>query len=223
MIYLIFQFFYTEDNRNYWLEKVKESPGFNLTIWDKVGQFLSAAKQIHSLKIKLIRAVIETNSLEEFLQVAADEGYHITQEELAWFVMTKQQIWQLLSQAQQNSCLKMQLLSVKTPQEFISQVAENGYHFSIEEFGWFLTDIKMLGTTTNMTGNRLFIPCISKISTADWLSLGEDLGIVPPFCNLGSKLEGGIFQDYDISDPNYFLEQCFLPRGYFEKRLNRYA
>ena len=114
-MYQIWDFFYREDSYSFWKEKVKNYQNFNLFTWEKILGFLSALEQTPSLKNHLLK----TNTLAQFIQVAAENNYFFTEEEIVWVMITKQQIWDFFAIAQKTPTLREELLSTKTPQQFL--------------------------------------------------------------------------------------------------------
>jgi len=213
MHYKIWEFFCTEKNYPYWQEQIQQSQEFNRITWGEIRDFLRVIEQQNSLSYHLSQA----HNLEQFIQIARDNGYQLTQEELAWFVIIQKQIWDCLALAQKTPSLKQQLLSTRNPDEFIKIAFEQGYYFSQKELGWLLIDIKSsssLVKINNSTGDVFFILNIGHIEMGSWMGLAEKWGLVPPFSNL-SQPGNGLFGDE--KDP-FFLKQCFLPRGYFNQR-----
>jgi hypothetical protein len=219
MLYRIWESFFTADTYLSWQSKLQQSKQIDQAIWDKISDFLVVAEQKAELRNKLNR----TDSLKQFLKVAADNGYSFTEDELGWVVITQNQIWGLFELAEKTPSLKEQLLSAKTPNQFISIAAEYGYNFSVQELAWLLTDLKSssLVRLVNNVGEILTAAYVGRIGTGYWISLGENWGIVPPLCHRTQPIPcfGRSIQDEDISKPSYYLRHCFLPRGYFNQRL----
>ncbi|MEQ8972595.1 MAG: Nif11-like leader peptide family natural product precursor [Coleofasciculus sp. C1-SOL-03] len=214
MHYKIWDFFCTEENYPYWQDQIQQSQEFNWITWGKIRDFLRVIEQPNPLSHQLLQA----NHIEQFIQIARDNGYQLTQEELAWFVISQKQIWDCLALAQQTPSLKQQLLSTQNPDEFIKIAFDQGYYFSQKELAWLLIDIKSsssLVSINNSTGDAFCISNIGHIVMGYWVGLAEKWGLVPPFSNL-SQPGNGLFGDEQ--DP-FFLDQCFLPRGYFNQRL----
>ena len=138
-MYQIWDFFYREDSYSFWKEKVKNYQNFNLFTWEKILGFLSALEQTPSLKNHLLK----TNNLAQFIQVAAENNYFFTEEEIVWVMITKQQIWDFFAIAQKTPTLQEELLLTKTPQQFLEIAKQHDYDFSIEALGWILTEIKL--------------------------------------------------------------------------------
>ncbi|MEA5624732.1 Nif11-like leader peptide family natural product precursor, partial [Nostoc sp. UHCC 0251] len=138
MYYQIWNFFLKEDKYIYWKEKTKFNKKFHKVTWQNIIGFLSLVEQTFPLKSQLA----ETDSLEPFLKLARENGYNLTAEELAWFLVTRRQIWDLFDFAQKTPSLKEELLTAKDPQQFVKIAADNGYYFSVEELAWLLTEIK---------------------------------------------------------------------------------
>ncbi|MEQ8386615.1 MAG: Nif11-like leader peptide family natural product precursor [Coleofasciculus sp. A1-SPW-01] len=213
MHYKIWAFFCTEENYPYWQEQIQQSQEVNRITWEKISDFLRAIEPHNPLSHQLLQA----HNLEQFIQIARDNGYQLTQEELAWFVVTQKQIWDFLYLAQETPSLKQQLLTTRNPDEFINIAVAKGYYFSQKELAWLLIDIKSSSSLVginNSTGDTFIFPKIDGIEMWYWLELAEKWGLVPPFSNL-SQPGNGLFGDE--KDP-FFLKQCFLPRGYFNQR-----
>lgn len=214
MYYQIWNFFLQEEKYNYWKEKIKVNKSFNRVTWQKIIDFLSLVEQTFALKYKLA----ETDSLEPFLKLATENGYNLTAEELAWFLITRKQIWDLFDFAQKTPSLKEQLLTAKSPQHFVDIGAENGYYFSVEELAWLLTEIKSsseLVSINNSVGEILTVSNYGRIETGYWIWLAEDWGIVPPFCH---RDKPSTFLSQNVNNP-FLPDRCFLPKSYFNQRL----
>ncbi len=214
MYYQIWNFFLQEEKYNYWKEKIKVNKSFNRVTWQKIIDFLSLVEQTFTLKYQLG----ETDSLEPFLKLATENGYNLTAEELAWFLITRKQIWDLFDFAQKTPSLKEQLLTAKSPQHFVDIGAENGYYFSVDELAWLLTEIKSsseLVSINNSVGEILTVSNYGRIETGYWIWLAEDWGIVPPFCH---RDKPSTFLSQNINNP-FLPDRCFLPKSYFNQRL----
>ncbi|MBW4675332.1 MAG: Nif11-like leader peptide family natural product precursor [Desmonostoc geniculatum HA4340-LM1] len=214
MYYQIWNFFLQEEKYNYWKEKIKVNKSFNRVTWQKIIDFLSLVEQTFALKYKLG----ETDSLEPFLKLATENGYNLTAEELAWFLITRKQIWDLFDFAQKTPSLKEQLLTAKSPQHFVDIGVENGYYFSVEELAWLLTEIKSsseLVSINNSVGEILTVSNYGRIETGYWIWLAEDWGIVPPFCH---RDKPSTFLSQNVNNP-FLPDRCFLPKSYFNQRL----
>ena len=214
MYYQIWNFFLKEDKYIYWQEKIKFNKSFDKVTWQKIIDFLSLVEQTFQLKSQLA----ETDSIEPFLKLATEHGYNLIAEELAWFLVTRRQIWDLFDFAQKTPSLKEELLIAKDPQQFVNIAAHNGYYFSVEELAWLLTEIKSspeLVSINNSVGEILTASNYGRIEIGYWIWLAEDWGIVPPFCHIGkpSNLLSG-----DTNNP-FLLDRCFLPKSYFNQRL----
>ena len=214
MYYQIWNFFLKEEKYIYWKEKIKLNKSFDKVTWEKIIDFLSLVEQTFQLKSKLA----ETNSLEPFLKLATENGYNLTAEELAWFLVTRKQIWDLFDFAQKTPSLKEELLIAKDPQQFVNIAAENNYSFSVEELAWFLIEIKSLSelvSINNSVGEILTGSNYGRIEIGYWIWLAEDWGIVPPFCHRDkpANLLSG-----DTNNP-FLLDRCFLPKSYINQRL----
>ena len=214
MYYQLWNFFLREEQYVFWKEKIKLHNEFDKSTWQKIIDFLSFIEQSFLLKSQLG----ETDSLERFIKLATENGCNLTAEELAWFLITRKQIWDIFDLAQKTPSLKEELLAAKNPQDFIKIAAENGYYFSIEELAWLLTEIKSfseLVPINNSVGEILTVSNYGKIEIGYWIWLAEDWGIVPPFCHLDQP-------DTRLTQytPNPFLpDRCFLPKSYFNQRL----
>ncbi|MBE9008253.1 Nif11-like leader peptide family natural product precursor [Fortiea sp. LEGE XX443] len=214
MYYQLWNFFLKEDKYLYWKEKTNFNKNFDHFTWQKIIDFLSLVEQDFAIKTQLD----ETDSIEPFIELAGDNGYNLTAEAIAWFVVTRKQIWDLFDIAQKTPSLKEKLLSSKNPQQFIKIAAEHGYHFSIDELAWLLIEIKSspeLVAINNSVGEILTVSNYGRIEIGYWIWLAEDWGIVPPFCHL-NKLGNLLTQN--TRNP-FLLDQCFLPKGYFNQRL----
>ncbi|WP_138497783.1 Nif11-like leader peptide family natural product precursor [Nostoc sp. PA-18-2419] len=214
MYYQIWNFFLQEDKYNYWKEQIKVNKNFNRLTWQNIIDFLSLVEQTYLLKYQLG----ETDSLDPFLKLATENGYNLTAEELAWFLITRKQIWDLFDFAQKTPLLKEQLLTAKSPQHFVNIGAENGYYFSVEELAWLLTEIKSsseLVSINNSVGEILTVSNYGRIETGYWIWLAEDWGIVPPFCH---RDKPGTFLSQNVTNP-FLPDRCFLPKSYFNQRL----
>ncbi|ALF55422.1 nitrogen fixation protein [Nostoc piscinale CENA21] len=214
MYYQLWNLFLSEDKYSYWKEKVKLLPKFDHFTWQKIIDFLSLAEQNFFLTTQLEKI----DSIEAFLLLAKENGYKLTQEALAWFVITRKQIWDLLDTAQKIPSLKEQLLAAKNPQQFIKIAAEHRFHFSVEELAWLLTEVKCspeFVSLNNSVGEILTASNYGRIEIGYWIWLAEDWGIVPPFCHL-HKSDNLVSEN--IRNP-FFLDRCFLPKSYFTQRL----
>ncbi|WP_392530648.1 Nif11-like leader peptide family natural product precursor [Nostoc sp. C117] len=214
MYYQIWNFFLQEEKYIYWKERIKLHTNFNKVTWQKIIDFLSLVEQTFPLK----RQLAETDSLEPFLKLATENGYSLTAEELAWFLITRKQIWDLFDLAQKIPSLKEQLLLAKSPQDFINIAADNGYYFSVEELAWLLTEIKSsseLVSINNSVGEILTVSSYGRIETGYWIWLAELWGIVPPFCH---RDKPSTFLSQNVNNP-FLPDRCFLPKSYFNQRL----
>ncbi|YAF96193.1 MAG: Nif11-like leader peptide family natural product precursor [Nodularia sp. CChRGM 3473] len=214
MYYQIWNFFLREDKYLSWREKVKLNKKFDKLTWQKIIDFLSKVEQSFLLKNQLG----ETENLEQFIKLATEHGFNLTEEELAWFLITRNQIWDLFDLAQKTPSLKEQLLTAKNPQQFITIAAFNGYYFSVEELAWLLTEIKAspeLVSLNNSVGEILTVSNYGRIETGYWIWLAEDWGIVPPFCH---RHQPGTFLSQYMHNP-FLPDRCFLPKSYFNQHL----
>lgn len=213
MYYQIWNFFLKEDKYIYWKEKIKFNKKFDKVTWQNIIGFLSLVEQTFPLKSQLS----ETDSLEPFLKLARENGYNLTAEELAWFLVTRRQIWDLFDFAQKTPSLKEELLTAKDPQQFVNIAANNGYYFSVEELSWLLIEIKSspeLVSINNSVGEILTGSIYGRIEIGYWIWLAEDWGIVPPFCHRNKP--ANLFEN--TNNP-FLLDRCFLPKSYFNQRL----
>ncbi|MBH8555171.1 Nif11-like leader peptide family natural product precursor [Nostocaceae cyanobacterium CENA357] len=213
MYYHLWNFFLKEDQYLFWKEKIKLNKKSDKLTWQNIIDFLGLIEQTFLLKSQLG----ETNTLEQFIKLSTENGYHFTAEELAWFITTRKQIWDLFDLAQKTPSLKEQLLTAKHPQDFIKIATENGYYFSVEELAWLLTEIKAspeLVSINNSVGEILAVSNYGRIETGYWIWLAEDWGIVPPFCHRHQL--GTLFSEY--MDNPFLPDRCFLPKSYFNQR-----
>ncbi|MDZ8024768.1 MAG: Nif11-like leader peptide family natural product precursor [Nostoc sp. SerVER01] len=214
MYYQIWNFFLQEDKYNYWKDRIKVNKKFNRVTWQKIIDFLSLVEQTFALKYQLG----ETDSLEPFLKLATENGYNLTAEELAWFLISRKQIWDLFDLAQKTPSLKEELLTAKSPQHFVNIAAKNSYYFSVDELAWLLTEIKSsseLVSINNSVGEILTVSNYGRIETGYWIWLAEDWGIVPPFCH---RDKPSTFLSQNVNNP-FLPDRCFLPKSYFNQRL----
>ncbi|GBE92685.1 Nif11-like leader peptide family natural product precursor [Nostoc cycadae] len=214
MYYQIWNFFLRDDKYFYWKEKVHCNQHFDHYTWQKIIDFLLLVEQNFSLKAQLG----ETDSIEPFIKLAEENGYNLTPEALAWFVVTRKQIWDLFDMAQKIPSLKNKLLAAKNPQQFIKIAQDNGYQFSVEELSWLLIEIKCspeLVSINNSVGEILTVSNYGRVEIGYWIWLAEYWGIVPPFCHV-NKSENLLSQN--TRNP-FLLDQCFLPKSYFNQRL----
>ncbi|MBD2436410.1 Nif11-like leader peptide family natural product precursor [Nostoc sp. FACHB-110] len=214
MYYQLWNFFLKEDRYFYWQEKVKFNQRYDHYTWQKIIDFLSLIEQNFFLKAQLE----ETDSIEPFFQLANARGYKLTPEAFAWFVVTRKQIWDLFDMAQKIPYLKEKLLASKNPQQFIKIAADYGYEFTVDELAWLLIEVKSspeLVSINNSVGEILTASHYGRIEIGYWIWLAEDWGIVPPFCHLNKT---GNLANKNIRNP-FLLDQCFLPKSYFNQRL----
>ncbi|MBE9207638.1 Nif11-like leader peptide family natural product precursor [Nostoc sp. LEGE 06077] len=214
MYYQLWNFFLRDDKYFYWKEKVKFNKKFDHYTWQKIIDFFSLVERNFFLKAQLG----ETDRIEPFIKLAKQNGYNFAPEALAWFVVTRKQIWDLFDMAQKIPSLKDKLLASKNPQQFIEIAKDNGYQFSVDELAWLLIEVKSspeLVSINNSVGEILTGSNYGKIEIGYWIWLAEDWGIVPPFCHLHKS--NNIISE-NIRNP-FFLDQCFLPKSYFNQRL----
>ncbi|MBU7584156.1 MAG: Nif11-like leader peptide family natural product precursor [Nostoc sp. TH1S01] len=213
MYYQLWIFFLREDRYLYWKEIVNSNQKLDHFTWQKIVDFLALVEQNFSLKTQLG----ETRSIESFIQLAKNYGYNLTPEALAWFVVTRKQIWDLFDTAQKTPSLKKKLLASKNPQQFIKIAAEHGYHFSVDELAWLLIEVKSSPEVSinDSVGEILTVSNYGRIEIGYWIWLAEDWGIVPPFCHLHKSDN---LASQNLRNP-FLLDQCFLPKSYFNQRL----
>ncbi|WGV26584.1 Nif11-like leader peptide family natural product precursor [Halotia branconii] len=213
MYYQLWNFFLKEDQYLFWKEKIKFNKKSDKLTWQNIIDFLGLIEQTFLLKSQLGK----TNTIEQFIKLSTENGYNFTAEELAWFITTRKQIWDLFDLAQKTPSLKEQLLTAKSPQGFIKIATENGYDFSVEELAWLLTEIKAspkLVSINNSVGEILTVSNYGRIETGYWIWLAEYWGIVPPFCHCHQL--GTLFSQY--MDNPFLPDRCFLPKSYFNQR-----
>ncbi|MCC5638012.1 Nif11-like leader peptide family natural product precursor [Nostoc sp. CHAB 5844] len=214
MYYHLWNFFLKEDRYFYWKAKVKFTKGFDHFTWQKINDLLLLVEQNFFLKAQLAKI----DNIESFLKIAKENGYNLTAEAFAWFVVTRKQIWDLFDMAQTTPSLKEKLLSSKNPQQFIEIAAAHRYQFSVDELAWLLTEVKSspeLVSINNSVGEIITVSNYGRIEIGYWIWLAEDWGIVPPFCHLNKS---GYLVSQNIRNP-FLLNQCFLPKSYFNQRL----
>jgi hypothetical protein len=214
MYYQLWNFFLREDKYLYWKERLQFRHRFDHYVWQQIIDFLALVEQNFFLKAQLG----ETDSIESFINLAKINGYNFTPEALAWFVVTRKQIWDLFDMAQKMPSLKEKLLASKNPQQFIKIATDNGYQFSVDELAWLLIEVKgspEIVSINNSVGEILKVSNYGRIEIGYWIWLAEDWGIVAPFCHLNKP---GNPINQNIRNP-FLLDQCFLPKSYFNQRL----
>ncbi|WP_066377939.1 MULTISPECIES: Nif11-like leader peptide family natural product precursor [unclassified Anabaena] len=210
MYYQLWNFFLKEQEYLTWKEKIKNHSQFNKFTWQKIKDFLVFVEQNVCIKHQLGEAY----NLEDFINIAKQNGYILTPEELAWFVVTRKQIWEFLDLAQKTPALKDKLLAAKNPKQFINIAANYGYSFTVDELAWLLTDIKAspeLVPINNSVGEIDTVSNYGKIEIGYWIWLAEEWGLVRPFCHKDQPL---VFLSQYTDDP-FLLDRCFLPKSYF--------
>ncbi len=212
MWYQIWEYFFASAKYSAWKKQFWQGQRVDKLTWEKVSIFLSAAEEDPSLKAQ----VRKTITIEEFMAVVANNGFTFTREELGKVVITQKQIWDLFLAIDTTPSLKEQLIQIKSADEFIQMAVDNEYYFTKQELSWLLTGIKLdstLVSVTNSTGDSVLARNIGGVGTGNYISLGEEWGIVPSFCHI-DKRDTLFYQDAN----NPFLpDQCFLPRGYFSQ------
>jgi hypothetical protein len=213
MYYQLWNFFLREEKYIHWKEQIKDiNKQFDRLTWQKIVDFFSAVEQNFSFKNQLGT----TESLEQFIESIMENSYSLTADELAWFLTTRKQIWDLFDLAQKMPSIKEQLILSKNPQQFIKIAIDNGYNFSVEQLAWLLTEIKSsseLVSINNSVGEILSVSNYGKIEIGYWIWLAEDWGIVPPFCH---RDKPGNFLSQYINNP-FLSDRCFLPKSYFNQ------
>lgn len=219
MHYKIWEFFYLDGNLSLWQERLKGVELPELATCRKVWEFLSALIKQYPLQQELGKA----QNIEQFMEVAANNGYHFSQEELGWFLIGWQQIWKLFNKVQENLSLQEQLRKIKSTPQLLELAAKNNCSFSLEQLRWLLTEIKSGGTLVqvsinNDTGDIFFISNWGKVRMGTWVNLGEELGLARPLCNLSDRGSFHFFKEANMEEPNWkLLGKCFLPKGYFSR------
>ncbi|ABA20873.1 conserved hypothetical protein [Trichormus variabilis ATCC 29413] len=214
MYYQIWNFFLKEERYNFWKNEINLYNNPNKLTWQKVIDFFAFVEQNLFLKSQLG----EVDTLEGFINLVVDNGYCLKAEEIAWFLITRKQIWNLFDLAQTTPLLKDQLLSAKNPQQFTKVAADYGYYFSVDELAWLLTEVKSspeLVSINNSVGEILTVSSYGKIEIGYWIWLAEEWGIVPPFCH---RVQPGTFLSQYIDNP-FLPDRCFLPKSYFKQQL----
>ncbi|MBW4646037.1 MAG: Nif11-like leader peptide family natural product precursor [Goleter apudmare HA4340-LM2] len=221
MHFQIWNFFYRPEVYSEWKARINHEHRFNYLTWQKISYFLGELEVNSALSNKLLHS----HSLEDFVAKAKENSqYSFTQDELAWVVITSNEIWNFLELAEETRTIKEQLLLARNPQEFINIAIENGYKFYTKELGYLLTEIKSSPSVgiSNSFGAALTTPIIGKIITGCWIDIAEKWGLVPPFCHRDQP-NTSLFSNEDLLNPQYYLRKCFLPKGYFNQRLMSYS
>lgn len=214
MWYPIQEYFFASEKYSAWKKQLWKAPRVNKLTWVKVSTFLRATEQNKSLDGQLRK----TRTIEEFMAVVADNGFTFTLAELGKVLIAKEQIWDLFSAIDTTPSLKEQLLQVKSPDQFIQMARDNDYYFTKQELNWILMGIKLdskLVSVNNSTGDSFCANKIGQVETLPYIVLGEEWGIVPPFCHIDKR---DTFFAKDGNNP-FLPDQCFLPRGYFSRSI----
>ncbi|BCL35394.1 Nif11-like leader peptide family natural product precursor [Nostoc sp. MS1] len=214
MYFQIWNFFLREEQYIIWKNKINLYNKFDKVIWQKIADFFASVEQDFLLKANLG----EADSIAQFIYLAIESGYDITLEELAWFLITRKQIWNLFDLAEKTPLLKEQLLSAKNPQQFVKVAADYDHYFSIDELAWLLTEIKSspdLVSINNGVGEILTVSNYGKIEISYWIWLAEEWGIVPPFCH---RIQSAVSLRQNSDNP-FLPDRCFLPKSYFNQHL----
>jgi Nif11 domain len=197
MYYQLWNFFLREEKYIDWKEQIKDiNKKFDRLTW----RFFFSSR----------------TKFKQFIQSIIENGYSLTADELAWFLTTRRQIWDLFDLAQKTPSIKEQLILSKNPQQFIKIASDNGYNFSVEQLAWLLTEIKSsseLVSINNSVGEILSVSNYGRIETGYWIWLAEDWGIVAPFCHRDKP--GNLLSQY-INNP-FLSDRCFLPKSYFNQ------
>jgi hypothetical protein len=100
----------------------------------------------------------------------------------------------------------------------LTNVVSNSGIFTKQELNWILMAIKLdskLVSVNNSTGDSSCASNIGRVQTLPYIVLGEEWGIVPPFCHIDKR---DTFFSKDGNNP-FLPDQCFLPRGYFSRSI----
>ncbi|MBD2503476.1 Nif11-like leader peptide family natural product precursor [Anabaena azotica] len=214
MYFQIWNFFLKEEQYLIWKNKINLYKKFDTSTWQKIVNFFACVEQDFFLKTHLGGA----ESIEKFMYLLLESGYDINAEELAWFLVTRKEIWNLFDLAQTTPALKEQLLLTKNPQQFSKIAADYGYNFSIDELAWLLTEIKSspeLVSINNSVGEILTVSNYGKVEIGYWIWLAEEWGIVPPFCH---RVQSPASLHQNVDNP-FLPDRCFLPKSYFNQHL----
>ncbi|WP_427162312.1 Nif11-like leader peptide family natural product precursor [Aliinostoc sp. HNIBRCY26] len=214
MYYQLWAFFLQEDEYQQWRKNTKLNNNYNRLTWQKINDFFASVEDNFLVKSQLGRA----KNQEHFISIATENGYNLTLEELAWFLVTRKHIWTFLDFAQTTPSVKDKLLASKTPQQFVQIAANYGYHFTIDELAWLLTEIKSspeLVPIDNSVGEVDTVSNYGKIEIGYWIWLAEEWGIIAPFCHREPPLN--FMSQY--SDNPFLPDRCFLPKSYFNQHL----
>lgn len=102
MYYQIWNFFLKEEKYIFWKKEINLYNIPNKLTWQKVIDFFAFVEQNFFLKSQLG----EVETLEGFINLVVDNGYYLRAEEIAWFLVTRKQIWNLFDLAQKTPSLK---------------------------------------------------------------------------------------------------------------------
>jgi hypothetical protein len=211
MYYQIWNFFLQDDEYSSWKEKIKVNHIYTNFTWEKINDFFRFVENNFFLKHQLG----ETQNLEEFINLINESGYNVTAEQLAWFLVTRKQIWEFFDLAQKTPLIKDELLAAKSPEHFINIAANYGYYFTIYELAWLLTEIKSspeLVPINNSVGEIDTVSNYGKVEIGYWIWLAEEWGLVTPFCHKDPPLA---FLNQYAHDP-FLPDRCYLPKSYFK-------
>ncbi|MEA5569335.1 Nif11-like leader peptide family natural product precursor [Anabaena sp. UHCC 0399] len=212
MYYQIWNFFLKDDEYVCWKEKIKLNNIYSNFTWGKIHDFFRFVEKNFFLKHQLG----ETQNLAQFINVVTENGYNLTAEQLAWFLVTRKQIWEFFDLAQKTPTIKDELLVAKNPQQFVYIAANYGYYFTVDELAWLLTEIKSspeLVPINNSVGEIDTVSNYGKIEIGYWIWLAEEWGLVAPFCHKDPPLA---FLAQYTDDP-FLPDRCFLPKSYFNQ------
>lgn len=215
MYYQIWNFFFQDEEYRTWKNKITQFNNiYNKFTWQKVSDFFQFVENNFFLKQQLG----ETKKLSDFINLIHEYSYNLTAEEIAWFLVTRKQIWEFFDYAQKKPTLKDKLLAAKNPQHFVNIAADYGYQFTVDSLAWLLTEIKSspeVVPINNSVGEVITVSYYGKIEIGYWIWLAEDWGLVPPFCH---KDQPFTFLSQSTDDP-FLPDRCFLPKSYFNQQL----
>lgn len=214
MYYQLWSFFLQDDQYLTWKEKIKINNISNKFTWQKINDFFASVENNFFLKSQLG----EVKNPEQFINIVTEYAYNLTIEELAWFLVTRRQIWSFFDLAQKNHVVKDKLLASKTPQQFVNIAADYGYQFTIDELAWLLIEIKSspeLVPIDNSVGEVDTVSNYGTIEVGYWIWLAEEWGLIAPFCHRDPPLK--FLSQY--TDNPFLPDRCFLPKSYFNQHL----
>ncbi|HIK07735.1 MAG TPA: Nif11-like leader peptide family natural product precursor [Trichormus sp. M33_DOE_039] len=214
MYYQLWSFFLQDHEYLTWKEKIKINNISNKFTWQKIKDFFASVEDNFLLKSQLG----ESQNPEQFIHMATENGCNLTIEEIAWFLVTRKQIWEFLDLAQKTSAIKDKLLASKTPQQFVHIAADYGYYFTVDELAWLLTEIKALPKLVpidNSVGEVDTVSNYGRIEIGYWIWLAEEWGLIAPFCHREPPLN--FLSQY--TDNPFLPDRCFLPKSYFNQHL----